>query len=110
LREYTGHIPRYFRPPYGKITRKQAKQILKTHEIAMMDVMSCDYDPRLSGEECYQKVVRHAAPGSIVVFHDSLKAEERLRYVLPRILSYYSAKGYQFLSLSQAPVQLPPTR
>lgn len=65
-------------------------------EIVMWDVLSGDFDPTLSPEQCYQNVINHTENGSIIVFHDSLKAFERLQYALPKTIQYLSEKGYQF--------------
>lgn len=89
-----------FRPPYGKIKFSQIKLLRKKFRIVMWDVLSKDYDSALSGEECYQRVVRQTRPGSIIVFHDSEKAKERLYYSLPKTLKYFSEQGYVFESLS----------
>lgn len=92
-----------FRPPYGKITKFQLKALqgekfkLKT---IMWDVISGDFDEKISPENCYLNVINHARPGSIIVFHDSLKAFPRLEYALPRVLDFYSNQGYQFKFLS----------
>ena len=91
-----------FRPPYGRITKFQIKAIrgerlhLKT---IMWDVLSGDFDPSVDGENCYLNVVNNAKPGSIVVFHDSLKSFTTLKYALPKILQFYSEKEYQFAVL-----------
>ncbi len=78
---------RLFRPPYGKITSKQAKILQrKGFKIVMWDIISYDYDANTSPEKCLQNVLKNIKPGSIVVFHDSLKAEKNLRYVLPKVL------------------------
>jgi peptidoglycan-N-acetylglucosamine deacetylase len=92
-----------FRPPYGKITRFKMKALagerfrLKT---VMWDVISGDFDESLSPEKCYSNVVKNAGKGSIVVFHDSAKAFPRLKYALPKVLEFYSERGYQFKSLN----------
>lgn len=90
-----------FRPPYGKLTRRQAQFLQRHYDIIMWDVLSGDFDVQLTGEQCLQNVVEHAEPGSIVVFHDSLKAEEQLKYALPRVLEHFSEKGYRFDSISR---------
>jgi len=78
-----------FRPPYGKITSKQAKQLQqKGFKIIMWDVLSYDFDTTISEKKCLQSVLKNIKPGSIVVFHDSLKAEKNLRYVLPKVLRF----------------------
>jgi peptidoglycan/xylan/chitin deacetylase (PgdA/CDA1 family) len=88
-----------FRPPYGRITKFQIKAIsgerlhLKT---IMWDVLSGDFDASVNGENCYLNVVNNAKPGSIIVFHDSLKSFTTLQYALPKILKFYSEKGYHF--------------
>lgn len=96
-----------FRPPYGRITRFQAKLLQKTtgtlenrgFNIVMWSVLSGDFDVQLSPEKCLQHVLLHTAPGSIVVFHDSAKAWDRLQYALPKALEHLGREGYQFKSL-----------
>jgi len=90
---------RLFRPPYGKIRPTQVAGLRNRYTIVMWDVLSKDYDKSLSGEVVLANVLEAAGPGSIIVFHDSLKAEERLRYALPKVLKHFSEKGYRFRSL-----------
>lgn len=90
-----------FRPPYGKLRPRQTQFLLRHYRIVMWDVLSGDFDPKITEEQCLQNVVSNASSGSIVVFHDSLKAEEKLRYVLPRVLEHYSALGYRFEALNE---------
>ena len=92
--------PALFRPPYGRLTGKQARLLEENNfKIVMWDVISRDYEKDLSPENCLKIVLRHTEAGSLVVFHDSLKAEKNLRMVLPQVLEYYSAKGFNFESL-----------
>lgn len=88
-----------FRPPYGRLKSQQMKALKKDFRIVMWDVLSGDFSPNLSAEQCLQHVLRHARPGSIVVLHDSLKAERNLKYVLPRVLEHFKAAGYRFEAL-----------
>lgn len=90
-----------FRPPYGRIRRSQIK-LLKDYHIVMWDVLSHDYSPTMSEERCLKGVSRATRKGSIVVFHDSYKAEKNMTYVLPRILDHFSQQGFTFDSLSEA--------
>ena len=92
-----------FRPPYGRISFAQIKALrsdpsLPT-EIIMWDVLSGDFDTTINGEQCAQNVIQHAGPGSIIVFHDSAKAMDRLRIALPKVLLHFSNLGYQFKTL-----------
>ncbi len=92
-----------FRPPYGRIKRSQIKLLEKQQpgiKIIMWDVLSGDFEITLSPEKCLQNVLKYTKPGSIVVFHDSLKAFERLEYVLPRAMEVWSKKGYEFSCLN----------
>lgn len=87
-----------FRPPYGKCTSAQAKAILKDNQhIIMWDVISKDYDAKVSKEDCFLRVKTNAKPGSIVVFHDSLKAEKNMKYALEKTLKTF--KEYKFKSI-----------
>jgi len=82
-----------FRPPYGKITSKQAKILQqKGFKIVMWDIISYDYDANVSEEKCLQNVLKNINTGSVIVFHDSLKAEKNLRYVLPKVLGFIGEK------------------
>ncbi|TAG31525.1 MAG: polysaccharide deacetylase family protein [Sphingobacteriia bacterium] len=97
-----------FRPPYGRIKNSQAT-LLKTNacaglanpEIIMWDVLSGDFDLGLSPESCLQNVLKATVSGSIVVFHDSAKAWDRMSFALPKILKYFSDAGYGFKALPQ---------
>lgn len=88
-----------FRPPYGRIRRSQIKQLnaMKPNlQIIMWDVLSGDFDITLKPANCLKGVLKHTGNGAIVVFHDSLKAFNRLEYVLPRALEVWSKAGYRF--------------
>jgi len=85
-----------FRPPYGKCTPKQFRELAKQYEIVMWDVITYDFDQGLSAESCYQNAIRYSTNGSIVVFHDNIKAVERLFYALPKAIQYWLAQGYTF--------------
>jgi peptidoglycan/xylan/chitin deacetylase (PgdA/CDA1 family) len=89
-----------FRPPYGKITQKQAKILQqKGFKIVIWDIISYDYDAAISEEQCLQNVLKNIKPGSVIVFHDSLKAEKNLRYVLPKVLEFIIEKGWKCLPI-----------
>jgi len=86
-----------FRPPYGKIRKKQAKYLLNNnYRIIMWEVLSGDFDTEMSPEKCYSNSIRKVQKGSIVVFHDSEKAFKRLKYTLPKFMEYFRNKGYVF--------------
>lgn len=99
MKKAAGVSPELFRPPYGRIRSKQAKEILPFYEIIMWEVLSADYDQSLSPETCLRKSIRHTRSGSIVVFHDSVKAWKNLSWVLPRYLDHFAALGYSFKAL-----------
>jgi peptidoglycan/xylan/chitin deacetylase (PgdA/CDA1 family) len=88
-----------FRPPYGRLTPKQTQFLSRHYRIVMWDVLSGDFDQAISKDDCLNNVILSARRGSVVVFHDSLKAESRMKYALPRVLEHFSAKGYRFESL-----------
>ncbi|WP_316831239.1 polysaccharide deacetylase family protein [Pedobacter aquatilis] len=103
-----------FRPPYGRIKKSQIHKLTnslplstgsqsrtKNHklQIVMWDILSGDFDINLSPEKCYQNVIKHTRNGSVIVFHDSLKAFDRLEYALPRVLQYFADKGFTFSTL-----------
>lgn len=86
-----------FRPPYGRIRGSQLRGLHAMSPkttVVMWTLLSGDFDTRLSKERCLENVSNHMAPGSIVTFHDSRKAEERLRHALPRVLERMAEKGW----------------
>ncbi len=88
-----------FRPPYGRL-RGWARRILKTRfRIILWDVLSMDYDSSIEPRVIVRNVIGHAEPGSILVFHDNIKAKRNLEYALPRLLDYYAKRGYEFANL-----------
>ncbi|MCK7589776.1 polysaccharide deacetylase family protein [Subsaxibacter sp. CAU 1640] len=91
------HINNLFRPPYGQITFKQARALRKLdYQIIMWDVLAFDWKDTISDEKCLQNVVANAKNGSIIVFHDSVKASKRLQYALPKVLDYFTEREYEF--------------
>ena len=93
-----------FRPPYGKITRFQLKQLQMPRfslKVIMWSVLSGDFDQRISKEKCLQNVLFYTGNGSIVVFHDSEKAFEKMRYALPKVLEHFGSKGFAFDKISR---------
>ncbi|MHC2992290.1 polysaccharide deacetylase [Pontibacter sp. HJ8] len=85
-----------FRPPYGRITAKQAAALRSDYELIMWDVLTNDYDNSLTPERCLQQTLKCTQSGSILVFHDSLKAKRNMMYALPRFLDHFTAQGYTF--------------
>ncbi|GEP49640.1 polysaccharide deacetylase [Flavobacterium noncentrifugens] len=84
------------RPPYGKIKRSQAKILTKSgYRIIMWDIVSADFDSHVTQEECLQNILKNVASGSIIVFHDSIKAFPNMRYALPETLKFLSEKGFK---------------
>jgi peptidoglycan/xylan/chitin deacetylase (PgdA/CDA1 family) len=89
-----------FRPPYGKFSLKQSRKIReKGYKIIMWDVLSADFDTEILNKKCLENVIKNTQNGSIIVFHDSIKASEKLKYVLPKVLEYYNEKGFSFKSI-----------
>lgn len=84
-----------FRPPYGRITRAQIRG-LSPFKIVMWDVLTMDYLRTLGSERCLRNTIGAARDGSIVVFHDSVKAERNLVYVLPRFIDHFKSRGFEF--------------
>lgn len=85
-----------FRPPYGRISRKQFQTILKTHQIILWDVLTYDYDKFTSPEKCLKQSLKHTRNGSIIVFHDNIKANDNIRYVLPKYIEQCLSQGFKF--------------
>jgi peptidoglycan/xylan/chitin deacetylase (PgdA/CDA1 family) len=89
-----------FRPPYGRISGFQIQQLKSIFKIVMWDVLSADFDTKISPQECLKNVVQNVRAGSIVVFHDSEKAFPRLQYALPKTLQFLKEQGYTFKAIT----------
>ena len=97
-RKLTGN--NLFRPPYGQLKRSQYKALTdKNYKIILWDVISYDYE-NIPAEKCSNNVIKNAKNGSIVLFHDNLKAEKNLKYALPIFMKQFSDLGYQFKTLT----------
>jgi peptidoglycan-N-acetylglucosamine deacetylase len=93
-----------FRPPHGHLTPFQVRRLRAAPfnlQIVMWSIMSGDFDPETSPQQCFLNVAEHLQPGSIVVLHDNDAADTNLRHVLPRLLSHFSNAGYRFAALSE---------
>lgn len=93
-----------FRPPYGRIGSFQVKNIAvamqhPSAKIIMWDVLSGDFDEKITKDQCLKNVIVNAKKGSIVVFHDSEKAFPLLEFCLPKTLEFFSIKGFRFEGL-----------
>ena len=96
----TSLITNLFRPPYGQISPKQGQKLTQLgYKIIMWDVLSFDWNHRVTKERCLKNVLNKTAPGSIIVFHDSVKASRNMQYALPKVLAHFSEKGYAFKAL-----------
>lgn len=84
-----------FRPPYGKIKPIQSKKLRALgYKIIMWDIISYDFDAETTQEKCLENVLKNVQSGSIIVFHDSVKAEQNLKYTLPKTLELLKEKGF----------------
>lgn len=100
MEKHSAEVAPLFRPPYGKITTKQATAILSQgYEIVMWSIITKDYDTRLSPQQCLKRTIKQLTPGSILVFHDSIKAEKNMKYTLPLLLVHLKKEGYSFAVL-----------
>lgn len=91
---------RLFRPPYGRAKKSQMKVLAQDYKIIMWDVLTGDYDPKISPEQCYKNCVNYTRNGSIIVFHDNIKAINNVKYALPKSIEQLLRKGYRFKTLS----------
>lgn len=88
-----------FRPPYGRIRKRQQSALEQRYTIVMWDVLTGDYDQKTTPQKCLRNALKYTRNGSIVVFHDSLKAKQNMQYALPRFIEKVKAQGYTFEKL-----------
>lgn len=85
-----------FRPPHGWLKVSQYRILKKKFRIIMWDLITCDYDSRLKPEKIFRNITEFVRPGSILTFHDSIKAEPNLTEVLPQAIRWLKEQGYRF--------------
>lgn len=90
-----------FRPPYGRMKRRQISILKKDFCLILWTVLSGDFDKSITKEKCLKNVINSSKEGSIVVFHDSLKAKENVLYALPKVLEHFLNKGYGFFAINR---------
>jgi peptidoglycan/xylan/chitin deacetylase (PgdA/CDA1 family) len=91
-----------FRPPYGRLKLSQLRRLKQNNpetKICMWDILSGDFDNKISPQQCTENVLQNLNPGSIIIFHDSEKSFERMKYALPKVLEYCKVNGLKMLSL-----------
>jgi peptidoglycan/xylan/chitin deacetylase (PgdA/CDA1 family) len=93
-----------FRPPYGRITNRQINALRKRFQVVMWDVLAGDFEDGMTGADCVDVVMRRTRPGSIIVFHDNLISQERMRHALPVVVRRLLDAGYRFETLPHAQV------
>ena len=97
IEKAAGHLETdLFRPPHGFMRFKQYRALCDRYRIIMWDLVTRDYNPKLTGEQILEKVKRYVRPGSIITFHDSLRSINNLHYALPRAIEWLLAEGYSF--------------
>ena len=95
IQNHKSQISNLFRPPYGKVKPSQSKVLRRLgYKIIMWDVISMDFDSTLPATKCLEHVLKNVTSGSIIVFHDSVKAQQNLKYTLPKTLSFLKEKGF----------------
>jgi len=85
-----------FRPPHGRIKKSQIAKIVEDYKIIMWDVLSGDFDLKTTPEKCLKNVINNTKSGSVIVFHDSIKAFKNLEYTLPKTIEYLLERGFVF--------------
>jgi peptidoglycan/xylan/chitin deacetylase (PgdA/CDA1 family) len=101
IERISGLKPVFFRPPYGRIKKMQIQMLKKNYRVIMWSLLTGDFHPKLTEKQCLQKSISGTKPGSIVVFHDSIKSIRLLRNVLPAYLKYFQEQGYVFSRLDE---------
>jgi peptidoglycan/xylan/chitin deacetylase (PgdA/CDA1 family) len=105
IRQASNYVGGYlFRPPYGRMKLSQYRKLKKTDKrwkVWMWDILSGDFDKDLSPQQCINNVLEHIKPGSVIVFHDSEKAWDRMHIALPAVLAYCADKHWKMKVLPQ---------
>lgn len=85
-----------FRPPHGHMRFPQFLRLRKLYKIVMWDVVTRDYSKYMSPDNVFNNVKKYTRDGSIIVFHDSIKAEQNMKHALPKSIEWLQKEGYSF--------------
>lgn len=96
LEQVSGQSITLFRPPYGKLTPHGYRAIKQEAKMVLWDVVTGDFSPSLSAQDVLQNATQKARPGSVIVFHDSVKCKEKMEFALPKSLDAFIRKGWAF--------------
>lgn len=88
-----------FRPPYGRIKKSQFKTLLNNYQVVFWDVLSYDYDSLMTPKKCLDNSISYTRNGSIIVFHDNVKAQKNLKFALPHYIEHFLKLNYKFATL-----------
>lgn len=88
-----------FRPPYGRIKKSQYKMLAKNYKVVFWDVLTYDYDIFMTPEKCLENSIKYTRNGSIIVFHDNIKAQKNLKFALPHYIEHFLKLNYKFVTL-----------
>lgn len=89
-----------FRPPFGRFNLSQYYLLRKKYTFVLWSVMSFDFRPQTTPAECLSNIIDNSVPGSVIVFHDTLKAREKMLYALPHVLEHFQKNGFRFEKIS----------
>ncbi len=90
-----------FRPPYGKISPYQIKQLRKDYKIIMWSVLPGDFERKISKEEVLSRSIKYTKNGSIIVLHDNSKFYDKMMFALEGVLEHFQKKGYKFKAITE---------
>jgi peptidoglycan-N-acetylglucosamine deacetylase len=93
-----------FRPPYGRLTKKQYKFLSKQYKIVFWDVLTHDYNVSIKPEKCLENALKYTRDGSIIVFHDNIKSINTVKFVLPRYIEHFLKLNYKFVAIDSLPI------
>jgi len=89
-----------FRPPYGRMTKRQERLVLKSKKkIIMWSWISHDYNENMNANTIIKKAVKIKG-GDILLFHNNLKSKKIMMSSLPEVIKIIRDKGLTFNTLT----------
>lgn len=88
-----------FRPPFGSIKQSQIKQLKDQYKIYMWTLLPGDFDQSVTKEKCLSRSIKYTKNGTIIVYHDSKKTQEKVLYAVPKYIEHFQKLGYTFEAL-----------
>jgi peptidoglycan-N-acetylglucosamine deacetylase len=108
IESVTGHSTVLFRPPYNADSEPENMQEIlpiieaKKHNYYTVgeSIDPQDWQPNVSADSILSRIINEQSLGNIILLHDAGGDRSQTVKALPKIIEYFRARGYSFVTVS----------